>query len=361
MLVGGSKDFHTMDKYFQLIDEFGNENVVFVSDTLNGEGQKSLIRKHSNFLKLFIIDNFTLNNLSKIGSFIRNLVKLILIPYQAYLLRDHYLNIRPKVVHAYTMYYMVLAFFAQIPYFGTVQARELVVRSKKNYLYRFFSGLAIRNAKKVMVDSNILRETMQKIFNHNPTVLKDGFNTSYSLSFQNTNFSKKRLLSVRGLQSNYQILEILKENNKSKNYYSIDFAFPFEDFNYYSLLKKHCGNKDKFLGKLNKKELYKKMSEALLTISIPDRDSSPRSVYEAIFCGSIVAVTEMPFLKELPPCMLSRIIVVDINSNSWLADAIMYSELFCNKLFVPSQEALNFCDEKFLTKKLIQEIYEIGK
>ena len=96
-------------------------------------------------------------------------------------------------------------------------------------------------------------------------------------------YKKKRLLSIRGIQSNYQLIELIRTNKKNKEVLPIDFVYPFKDSNYFSFLKKNLNPEDNFLGKLDKKNFYQLMSNALLTISIPDSDSSPRSVYEAIF------------------------------------------------------------------------------
>lgn len=359
MFICGAKDFHAMDKYFRLVNALGNDNILVVTDTLSGEGQISLLKENSNYSKLLIIDRFTLKNLSRLGNIIRNFIKILFIPFQAFLLKKKWTKFEPKIVHAAPLYYMLLAFFAGIPYIGTPQAGEILERSKRNIFYRLFAKLAIKNADKIIVDSNLLSKEIKNNFGVNSSIIRNGFDSNYALSFQKLEYKKTRLLSIRGIQSNYQLINLIKANKRNQNVLPIDFAYPFKDLNYFSYLKKNSGQYDKFFGKLEKKELYSLMSKALLTISIPDSDSSPRSVYESIFCGSIVAVTNLPFLKELPSCMLSRIFVVDIYNNFWLQEAINYAELNYHKKYIPSQSALEFCDQMFLTKKIISDIYEI--
>lgn len=359
MFICGAKDFHAMDKYFRLVNVLGNEKILLVTDTLSGEGQISLLNKNSNYTKLLIIDKFTLKNLSRLGNIIRNFFKLLFIPFQALLLKKKWLKYEPHIVHAAPIYYMLLAYFAGIPYVGTPQAGEILERSKRNIIYRFFAKLAIKNADKIIVDSYLLSKEINNNFGVNSAIIRNGFDSNYALSFQKFNYKKNRLLSIRGIQSNYQLIDLVRANKINQTVLPIDFVYPFKDLNYFTYLKKNSGQYDNFLGKLDKKELYNLMSKALLTISIPDSDSSPRSVYESIFCGSIVAVTNLPFLKELPSCMLSRIFIVDINNKFWLQEAINYAELNYHNNYIPSQSALEFCDQMFLTKKIISDIYEI--
>ena len=63
--------------------------------------------------------------------------------------------------------------------------------------------------------------------------------------------------------------------------------------------------------------LYQFLSEAVAVFSIPVSDSSPRSVYEAIFCGTCVITTYKQWIELLPRCMRSRVLIVDIEKKDW--------------------------------------------
>ena len=99
------------------------------------------------------------------------------------------------------------------------------------------------------------------------------------------------------------------------------------------------------------------MRKAKLAISIPISDSSPRSVYEAIFCGCIVAVTDGEWVSQLPACMASRVIAVDVQSKTWLQDAIDYCDSNINFHYVPSAQALDLFDQKRSMARFYKEIY----
>ena len=81
-------------------------------------------------------------------------------------------------------------------------------------------------------------------------------------------------------------------------------------------------NEDEDISRLNKIDMYKNFIEAKLVISIPYSDSSPRSVYEAIFCGAIVAITYNNYYQNLPDSLKARVIIVDINQKGWFYNAI---------------------------------------
>ena len=68
--------------------------------------------------------------------------------------------------------------------------------------------------------------------------------------------------------------------------------YPFAEKNYKSKINNYLKCSDSDLGRIEKKiDLYKILNSTVLAISIPESDSSPRSVYEAIFCGCAIATS----------------------------------------------------------------------
>ena len=70
----------------------------------------------------------------------------------------------------------------------------------------------------------------------------------------------------------------------------IQFIYPFYDQTYKNDLKNFFIKEDEDISRLNKNELYQTLFKTKLVISIPYNDSSPRSVFESVFCGCIVAI-----------------------------------------------------------------------
>jgi hypothetical protein len=119
---------------------------------------------------------------------------------------------------------------------------------------------------------------------------------------------------------------------------------------------------DRDHGRVDKREMYKLLGKAQVVFSIPISDSSPRSVYESIFCGACVVVTYGSWIEDLPSCMKSRIVVVDIEDDGWFDWALQESERICKIRYIPSKEAMNAYDEKEAMKVVCRRFYgeEIG-
>jgi hypothetical protein len=112
---------------------------------------------------------------------------------------------------------------------------------------------------------------------------------------------------------------------------------------------------DKLLGRLERMDMYALFTSSKLAISIPYSDSSPKTVYEAIFCGCAVAIVYHPYYDDLPECIKSRIILVDINDNAWFDKAVRKSEEIIKIPFVASQEAIEMFD-KYISCLKIRDI-----
>ena len=94
-------------------------------------------------------------------------------------------------------------------------------------------------------------------------------------------------------------------------------------------------------------------------VSLPSSDSSPRSVYEAIFCNSIVAITYQKYYDNLPECMQSRIIIVNMQNRDWLKLAFDKAQHIKKKDFRPTSEALELFDQKKSFNKKLQILNSI--
>ena len=102
--------------------------------------------------------------------------------------------------------------------------------------------------------------------------------------------------------------------------------------------------------------MYELFLRSKIIFSIPSSDSSPRSVYEAIFCGAIVGITYHPFYDTLPKCMKDRIILINLSDKNWFRDTIDYAEKIYKEVFVPSDEALDLFDQRKSFNKILKLI-----
>ena len=83
----GASDFHAMDWYRTALKIIPDRNVVILTDLIAGEGYKKLINEEDKVYRLLIIDKLLFSAQSKIANILRNIIKLLIFPYQVYLLR----------------------------------------------------------------------------------------------------------------------------------------------------------------------------------------------------------------------------------------------------------------------------------
>lgn len=357
LFLCGAKDFHAMDKFRLAYDFMGPEQVLLVTDTIQGEGQKSLLEHKYPVEYLYIIDWLTPNYQCSWTHLWRNIIKFALLPIQAKRLEILYEKYQPSVVHAVPMYYMLLCWYAGIPFIGTPQAGEILERPFRSKIYNFFAQKALFAASKILVDSKEMKETIFEYFSCESIILKNGFKTETALLRQSDPDNRFRVISVRGFQDIYQIHRIIKARDSSRSAPPLDLIFPFFDKNYLREVESLLRSDDIMHGLLNRDELYRFLGEALLVISIPTGDSSPRSVYESIFCGATVAITPMGFFDEMPSCMQSRVYIVDVEKYNWFDEAYDFAKQITSERYIPSEEALQMCDQELIFNKLFNNIY----
>jgi len=193
------------------------------------------------------------------------------------------------------------------------------------------------------------------------SVVQNGIDTTAILNSSNSVTSRDKISSIRGMAPLYNIDKILATRNLTSPDLGINFIFPFIASDYYDSIKKQFIQNDNVIGRLSRNEMYSFLSQSLLTISIPSSDSSPRSVYEAIFAGSFVAILENEYIKMLTPCMLNRVIFIDLSDESWLDTAIRYAKNHSHLTYHPSPEALDRFDQYRSLYNATDLLYRISK
>jgi hypothetical protein len=353
----GARDFHAIDWYRSAKSSIVGHDVVILTDLVSGEGYKKLVNDNDIIFKLIILDSLLFNNESKFGNYWRNFLKLLFFPVQLCLvIRFKYRN-PDSVYHAHSMYYLWLAWAARLNFIGTPQGSDILVKPYKSILYRYFSKIALRSAKYVTVDSNSMANSVFLISGISPCIIQNGIDLSSILN--SYNFKKPyrdKVISIRGFASLYCLEKILEARNNSSKFQSepITFIYPFVDSIYKDKLSSFFRNFDFDIGRLEKNEMYDLLFNSFLVISIPQSDSSPRSVYEAIFCGCAVAIRYNPFYDDLPKCMKSRIILIDFNNPNWFDDSINSARIIVESDYVPSLQALNDYDQLKSSAKMIE-------
>lgn len=354
----GARDFHAMDWYKSATELKSGYKIKVVTDLIAGEGYNKIVTDQDSVHKLLILDKFLFKKQSTIGNLWRNLLKFLVLPIQILLLKKFNNQNDSSIYHAHSMYYLVLARAAGVEYVGTPQGSDLLLKPERFRLYRWFAKYGLQKAKEVTVDSENMKLAVKKLVNRNAVIIQNGIDlnsiyesyTNKNLEYSNGN--RSRILSVRGFTPLYRIKSILLNRYETKSKFNITFIYPFYDQSYKIECSNYFSSNDIDLGRVERIQMYQLMGEAKLVISIPFSDSSPRSVYEAIFCGSTVAITYNNYYELLPGCLKERIIIVNLNDKNWLENALKKADNILTKSFVPDNEAIDMFDQRKSYKKM---------
>jgi hypothetical protein len=359
--LAGATDFHAMDWIKSCLKANPEKNVYLLTDLIESQGFDSFVDRRLSIVKLIVIDNLLFNNQSYISHKWRNLLKLLVLPIQALLVYRFSKKYPNLIFHAHSMYYLVLARMAGVKFIGTPVGSDILLKPFTSKFFYFFAKYGIKNAVHLTVDSNAMHELLISKFDYkgSVSVIQNGIDFE---SISNCKFDRIKdsdlnfIYSIRGLAPIYQTEKLFLARNQTIPQIPIHFSYPFSEVDYVRKISELYYPNDIDLGRISKIEMYEKMNQSLLVVSIPFSDSSPRSVYEAIFCGAIVAVTKSKYLEKLPICMLDRIIITDLNDINWLSEAYTKALIMKSTKFKPTEEAILMFDQ-FNSYKTLEKIY----
>lgn len=339
--LGSGRCFHTFD-WYRSSEILLGRRVPFITDNYEGDGLPNLFREGDDARELLIIDRILSPTASSLGHRWRNLVKLLAVPIQVLLLRRHLARLGHPFVLAHSTYYAFLASFANARYAAVPQGSEVLVRPKSRF-YRWLLRRSVKKAQFITVDSEAMRTRLGAFTDRPIYIVQNGINVGAVQSAKGG--PRDKVLSIRAMSSNYRILEIIAGRNESSPKVALTLTFPFTEAGYLELVEQAVDPEDQMRGRVSKEELYELIAQSICVLSIPESDSSPRSVYEAIFGGAAVALAPAQYIEALPACMRARVVLVDIDSPHWFADAMERSQAIVAEPFNPSEEALVAFDQ----------------
>jgi len=358
MFVGNARCFHTMDWYRNAKRLYHPRPVLFATDLIDGEDYIKIATAEDDIVHLHNIDRYLPRKQSRFGNIWRNIVKTVLIPFQVSRLKRIARTSGIQLCHAHSTYYMVLCWLADLPFIGTPQGSEVLIRPQRSILYKYFSVKCLLAAQHLTVDSVNMQDAIMQLCGRRATIVQNGIDISAIMQYAGNERKRTHVVSIRGLTPLYRIDEIVRARALSRTKPRLVFTYPFWQDGYKTEVLKTFEPHDQDLGRvMPKTKLYEILSSSLLAISIPVSDSSPRSVYEAIFCGCCVAVTYSPWIDALPDCMRSRLFIVDVEDSLWLDKAIAHAESITKEPYRPSTAALNLFDQATSLKTVADLFY----
>jgi len=359
IFVCDSKCFHSMDWYHQVQEICPEKNVMFATDVIETDSTISLIKPNDKIVVLYDIYYLLRKKQSTISDIWRNLVKLGTTPLQIKALRKLAKEYSDVIFHAHSMYYIFLCWLARVKFIATPMGSDVLVRPDESGIYRYMTKKSLQAAYYITVDSVKMQHKIAELSGRNSEVIQNGIDVRSISSFVSDKINRKDIVSIRGFYPNYRIEKLMDAREKSCPTVNITFIYPFFEEGYKNEMKERMTPEDKDLGRLPKMELYKLLACTLLVVSIPESDSSPRSVYEAVFSGCCVAVSYSLWIDSLPACMRARLIVVELEYENWLDTAITKAKQITATPYTPSTEALIEYDQYESMKKVCRDIYKI--
>lgn len=361
IIIASARCYHAMDWYRTTKKVCSDREILFATDTIDSESHIKMVCEEDQILHLYNIDRLLLKRQTALGNIWRNIVKLLFTPLQAWKIRSLAKNYPNAVFHANTMYYVFCCWLARIKFIGTPQGSEVLVRPDRSSIYKYFAGKAVKAADHVIVDSVNLQKKIGAICGKEAVVVQLGIDASAILKKRNVKNERTKITSIRAIYPLYRIEAILEGRANSKLKPPLTFIYPSWEEAYKEKLRSKSGPGDAMLGRLLRDEMYELLFATLLVISIPESDSSPRSVTEAIFCGCCVATTYNPWIDDVPSCMRSRLFIVDLEDEGWFDKAVAFAHLVTKDPFVPSEKALDLYDQERTVKHVVKTFYSDGR
>ncbi|MCG3110372.1 MAG: glycosyltransferase family 4 protein [Candidatus Manganitrophus sp. SB1] len=360
IIIGNARCYHSMDWYRTIKKVCSHREILFATDLIDSESHQKITCEDDHIIDLYNIDWLLFKRQTNMGNVWRNIVKFLVSPLQILKIRSIEKKYPNAVFHAHTMYYMFCCWLARIKFVGTPQGSEVLVRPDRSSIYKYFACKALKAADHLIVDSTNLKNRIRELCGKDAVVIQNGMDASTILMKSNKKNERTKVTSFRGMYPIYRIDEIVEGRTNSRLKPPLTFSYPFWEEEYKGKIISKLERGDTDLGRLPlKDEVYELLFTTVLAISIPKSDSSPRSVYEAIFCGCCVAVTYNPWIESLPSCMRSRLFIVDLQDKAWFDKAIEFAHSITKNPFVPSQTALDLFDQERTMKKVAETFYEV--
>lgn len=250
---------------------------------------------------------------------------------------DHQVDI----VHAHSLYYGYLSagIHHNIPVVFTPMGSDIIIHAQRHPFYKYMARKAFARADVVTGDSLLLKRQGYKVGapqEHN-YIVQNGVDTE--IVYPKNNDVKSRLgvsddevliFSPRGLAELYNIDVIIRSLALIRDAgYKVKCMFTYAFGGEYLNMLKTIVNELSlernvvWLGFAEYHEMAEYYNAADIVVSVPSSDSSPKSVYEAMFCRKPVIVSDLEWSHELLSdcgCLLR----VKVRDSVELANGIRY-------------------------------------
>lgn len=280
------------------------------------------------------------------------------------------------IIHAHSLYYGYLASYVKtdVPIVFTPMGSDIILNAQKSKIYNMMAERAFGCADIVTGDSLLLQKKGFKVGakRERNYIVQNGVDSKV---FYPKNNDLKELYNVandevlifspRAITPLYNIdviikslSELIRKGYKLKCMFSFAFGDKYEG-QLKDLIKRLKIEKNIiWLGYLTYEAMADHYNAADIVVSIPSSDSSPKSVYEAMFCAKPIVVSDLEWSHEYAEhseCML-RVTVGDSDELSRALERIINDEGLAEDL---SSNALSCAHKYFDYENNMKEMEKI--
>lgn len=342
VFVGSSQDWHALDWFGVLYSLHSFRKTTFLSDR-PVESSQALTREIplAVFYKAYTAryGGNKKSLLKTLAPYLERGASLIRLMYQV---RSINKNSGSTIFHAYSMSYSLICALAGVRFIAMPQGSDLLVRPEGNKILGVLTKYTLARAWVVAVASPSLAHKATLYGAVNLVEVQNGISTKETAQARTAQMVRDRVTSMRSMRPNYRLHAILNARNQTTPEVCLTFTFPDFEPAHKKILTKQFASCDEVLGRVSQKqELFKIYAQSLACLSIPSSDASPRSVYEAIFCGAIVITVASSWVDNLPDSMKRRLVVVDLERKDWLKSGLEQARVISEtSAFSPCCEAI---------------------
>lgn len=338
LLLVSSNTIHTY-KYLQLVEDYFDE-ILLITD------EKSAVY---NYPTIELSFNLKVKNLF---STVKQIKKQIA-------------DFQPTVIHihqanSYAFYALLASRKTKIPTILTAWGSDILVIPKSNFLLKKMVQFNLKTADFLTSDSTFMAAEMKKLAPSINKILIANFGidvTPINCPKENIVYSNRLHKKLYRVDKIIEAFARFKQNNERKDWRLVVAATGNETE---SLKDKanELGLTDdvEFVGWIQKEDNEQWYSKAKIWVSIPESDATSISLLEAMACGSIPVVSDLPANREWIQSGVNGIVVEDLESD-FISDALLLNQeeaIELNKQRIDQDGTKEANREKFL--KLYQKI-----
>jgi hypothetical protein len=260
VFLGSGRCFHTMD-WFRSCAELVAEPPIYITDNYGRDGLAPLLKPADSVRELLIIDPVLFKKASRVGHVWRNLLKLLLVPLQIFLLRRQLRRISAPFVFAHSTYYAFLASFCHARYSATPQGSEVLVRPQRSKFYKWFLARSVRSAAFVTVDSPAMAARLMEATGVTAQIVQNGIDIASIRALLQPDSPRNLVTSMRGIEPNYRIREILAARDATAAGTALHLCFTFVEESYLRDIRRAVRSFDVLHGRLPREALYRQIGK----------------------------------------------------------------------------------------------------